>query len=189
MVKHIFLSLLACYTGLLFFCTQGLEADGESVHEKLSIEVLNSQEFKVLRIFDGDTILAAGKGVAFKIRLAGIDSPEIGYEGTPSQPFAKAAKKNLDRFLKNRTIRLKTYGTGGYNRLLAEIFTGGKNINLKMVQDGFAEVYRGRRPESFDSGLYFNAEKQSKKLKKGMWAQGSSYQSPRHWRKDHPKKF
>ena len=33
-------------------------------------------QFKIIKIYDGDTIRASGHGVEIKVRLAGIDAPE-----------------------------------------------------------------------------------------------------------------
>jgi len=89
----------------------------------------------------------------------------------------------LTRLINKKTISLKQYGTGGYNRVLAEIFVGTTNVNLEMVRSGLAEVYRGKRPNGFDDNLYFQAEKTAKYSLKGMWIQGTTYQSPRQWRR------
>jgi len=75
---------------------------------------------------------------------------------------------------------------GGYNRVLAEIFVGDTNVNLEMVRSGLAEVYRGKRPDTFDAAPYFQAEKRAKQLRKGMWIQGAAYTSPWQWRKKYP---
>jgi endonuclease YncB( thermonuclease family) len=41
---------------------------------------------------------------------------------------------------------VEIYEVDRYRRLLSTIFLDGKNINLAMIEAGFAEVYRG--PES-----------------------------------------
>jgi len=142
--------------------------------------------FRLLKIFDGDTIKVAGSGFIFKIRLVGIDCPETGHDGQPSQPFAIKAKKYLARLLGGGKIRIINYGIGGYNRQLAEIYVNGRNVNLAMVRAGLAEVYRGRLPPGFDSRPYFEAEASARRLGKGIWSLGRKYESPRQWRREHP---
>jgi micrococcal nuclease len=143
-------------------------------------------QFKVVKIFDGDTVQVEGFGLQFTIRLVGIDTPELGRKGQKSQPYGKEAKQELTRLIDKKTIALKQYGTGGYNRVLAEIFVGAANLNLEMVRSGFAEVYRGKRPDGFDAALYLEAEKSAKHSLKGMWVQGAAYKSPGQWRREHP---
>ena len=63
------------------------------------------------------------------------------------------------------------------------IYLDGKNINLEMVDAGLAEVYRGLAPKGFNLSPYWQAEKEAREAKKGMWSQGDKYISPRDWRK------
>lgn len=156
------------------------------VEEKFILPVGN--QFKVTKIFDGDTIRAEGFGLIFTIRLVGIDTPELGKKGQKDQPYSREAKQKLTRLLGKKTIGLKQYGTGGYNRVLAEVFVGSTNVNLELVRSGLAEVYRGKKPNGFNSNLYFQAEKLAKQSQKGMWRQGTAYKSPRQWRKKIPLK-
>ncbi len=164
------------------------EESKESRAVSKKIRSNKKQKFTVVKVYDGDTIQVNGLDLIFKIRLVGIDSPEIGYKGQKSQPFSKKAKRYLKSLVDNKKITIKSYGTGGYNRQLAEIFFNGKNINLKMVQAGLAQVYTGKRPKLLDSKAYKRAEQKAKQAKKGMWVQGFSYKSPGQWRKEHPRK-
>jgi len=143
-------------------------------------------QFNVTRIYDGDTIQAEGFGLKFKIRLVGIDTPELGKKGQKNQPYSREAKQKLTRLIHKKTIGLKQYGTGGYNRVLAEIFVGSTNVNLEIIRSGLAEVYRGKPPNGFNSDLYFQAEKLAKRSQKGIWSQGTAYISPGQWRKKFP---
>ena len=158
------------------------------VSKKLSSKNNKKQIFKVLKVYDGDTIKVAGLDLTFKIRLVGIDSPETGFKGQKSQPFSQKAKHYLVSLVDNKKVAIKSYGTGAYNRQLAEVFINEKNINIEMIKAGLAEVYAGKRPKNFDSQLYLKEELKSKRSGKGMWTLGSSYKSPRQWRKEHPRK-
>ncbi len=157
------------------------------VSKKLSSKSNKKQIFKVLKVFDGDTIKVAGLDLIFKIRLVGIDSPEIGFKEQKSQPFSQKAKLYLVSLLGDRKVAVKGYGTGAYNRQLAEVFIDDKNINIEMIKAGLAEVYTGRRPKNLDSQLYLKEELNARKSGKGMWTQ-SFYKSPRQWRKENPRK-
>ncbi|MBC2704749.1 MAG: thermonuclease family protein [Desulfobacula sp.] len=161
----------------------------ETVEEfKESDVVFQKQQFKVLKVFDGDTIKVTRVDLIFKVRLVGIDSPETGFKGQKSQPFSQKAKQHLTDLLDNKKVAIKSYGTGAYNRQLAEVFIGNKNINIEMIRAGLAEVYTGRRPKKLDSQLYLKEEASARRAGKGMWIQGSRYKSPQQWRKEHPRK-
>jgi micrococcal nuclease len=81
---------------------------------------------------------------------------------------------------------VKSYGADRNGRALGEVFLlNGKNINLEMVQSGLAEVYRGKPAAGLDMGPYWNAEKEAKAAKRGMWILEDMYLSPREWRRTH----
>ena len=141
-------------------------------------------QFKITRVYDGDTVKAEGHDIEIKIRLVGIDAPETSSrKNEPGQPFSQRATKNLAGLVLNKVVEIKGYGMDRYNRVLGEIFLDGKNINLEMVAAGFAEVYRGQHAPGFDPALYDQAEKEAKEAKQGMWVQGDKYVSPREWRR------
>ena len=52
-----------------------------------------------------------------------------------------------------------------------------------MVKAGLAEVYRGKQPRYLNVKIYKDAETESKKAKRGMWALDDKYISPKEWRK------
>lgn len=161
----------------------------ETAGQKKGAKVqMGAKVFKGIRAYDGDTLLVAGDGVRFKVRLVGIDAPESGRNQVPDQPFAKAAAQSLSQWTAGRSLRLKLYGTDAYNRVLAEVFHRGKNLNLDLVSQGLAEVYQGRPAPGFNPAPYHRAQTIAKAAKKGIWSQGDAYESPRAWRKKHPLK-
>jgi len=141
-------------------------------------------QLKVSRVTDGDTINVRDGRVEKTIRLVGIDAPEVSHKKRePSQPYAQAATKYLAGLVLNQTVEIEEYGQDRYGRTLGVVFLDGKNVNLEMVKAGYAEVYRGTPAAGFDSAPYWKAEEEARAAKKGMWAQGDKYVSPREWRK------
>jgi micrococcal nuclease len=139
---------------------------------------------KVSRVTDGDTIKVTDGRVEKIIRLIGIDAPEISHKKREaSQPFGQAATKYLAGLVLNKTVEIKEYGLDRYGRTLGVVFLDGKSVNLEMIKAGYAEVYRGNPAAGFDSGPYWKAEEEARAAKKGMWAQGDKYVSPREWRR------
>jgi endonuclease YncB( thermonuclease family) len=80
-------------------------------------------------------------------------------------------------------IKIEEYGQDRYRRTLAVIFVEGKNVNLRMVQVGLAETYKGRPAKGFNPKPYMYAEQKARYSGIGMWSQGDKYISPREWRK------
>ena len=68
------------------------------------------------------------------------------------------------------------------------VFLDAKNVNLEIIKAGYAEVYRGTVAASFDNGPYWKVEEEARAAKKGMWAQGDKYVSPREWRRVNSRK-
>jgi len=82
-------------------------------------------------------------------------------------------------------MALVSYGLGPYpfNHLIGEIYLKDKNINIEMVKEGLAEVYREKYPERLNIVPYLEAEKEAKSSGRGMWSLGEEYISPQDWRK------
>ncbi|WP_022666451.1 thermonuclease family protein [Desulfospira joergensenii] len=179
-------------SGVKHFSNIGPPKDSETdlFEEEVRLEQARQEgrTFRVTKVYDGDTLLVQGSDLELKIRLAGIDSPETGYRRSPGQPYGQKAKAKLSRLVNGRDVILKSHGIGGFNRILAEVFSGSTNINLEMIRAGLAEVYRGRTPATLDTEAYFREEKKARKAGMGMWALGRHYKSPRAWRKEHPRK-
>jgi endonuclease YncB( thermonuclease family) len=143
-------------------------------------------QFKVTSVHDGDSLRASGHDIQIKVRLVGIDAPELKRgKHNPGQPFGQRAKKFLTRLVLNKRVFIKGYGLDYHNRILAVVYVGKKNVNLEMIKAGLAEAYRGKPASGFDPSPYRTAEAQAKSQKRGMWSQGDKYISPREWRKLH----
>jgi micrococcal nuclease len=143
-----------------------------------------ANEFKVVKVYDGNTIKVEGYGTSLKVRLAGIDAPELCAEKTElGQPFGEEAKDYLSGLILDKTVGIKGYGQKRYALMWGTILLGDKDINLEMVQAGYAEVYRGKSPKGLTLEPLFQAEKEAMAAKRGIWSQGEGYVTPRDWRK------
>jgi micrococcal nuclease len=140
--------------------------------------------YKVTRVYDGDTVLCVQDGVQIKVRLVGIDAPEISHNKREAgQPYSQQSMKYLAGLVLNKTVEIKGYGNDQYNRVLGELFIDNKNINLEMIKTGLAEAYKGKAAKGFNTDSYIVSEAAAKKSSKGMWTLGNKYISPSDWRK------
>ncbi len=79
-------------------------------------------EFKVTKVYDGDTVKAEGHDITIKVRLVGIDAPETAKgKRKPGQPYSQKAKKYLAKMVLNKVVDVKGYGLGPYTRVLGVI--------------------------------------------------------------------
>ena len=117
----------------------------------------------VLSIGDGDTIRVRQAGKALTVRLACIDAPE-----TAQSPYGQQARSYLQQRLPvGREVRLDIKTTDRYGRLVAEVFSG-ININLALVEDGQAFVYR-QYLGGCDADAYLAAEDRASRARLGVW--------------------
>ena len=117
------------------------------------------------------------------IRLVGIDTPEKSRKkNEPGQPYSQKATKFLAGLVLGKQVSIESYGKDRYDRVLAVAYIGQTNVNLEMVNHGYAEVYRGKPAPGFDNDPYWQAEAQAKSKKLNIWSLGEDYASPREWR-------
>jgi endonuclease YncB( thermonuclease family) len=146
--------------------------------------IAHAGQFKVMRVYDGDTLRARGYNIEIKVNLIGIDAPEISIKKHESgQPYGRQAKRFLADMVLDKKVVIKGYGTDRYNRVLGVVFIDGRNVNLEMIKAGLAEFDRSYTPKQFDPMPYQLAATAAKKAEEGMWSLGDRYMSPREWRR------
>ena len=127
----------------------------------------------VTRVYDGDTIeVQPANGKTIKVRLIGIDSPEMDDERETVLFFAHMAKRFAFYHLYDKDVRL-TYDwerTDDYGRTLAYVFReDGTLFNEIIIKEGFAHAFT-KYPYREDMRTRFRkAEKEARRLNKGLW--------------------
>jgi len=101
---------------------------------------------KVLDIYDGDTMtveIDLGFTIKFtaKLRLLGIDTPEIRSKDQTEKALAYEARDYLRNLLLNKEVTINTTKKGKYGRYLATIFYNNININDELLRLGYAKKY------------------------------------------------
>lgn len=123
-------------------------------------------------IYDGDTLLLKDKR---KIRLIGINAPEVAHHKKKGQPYGREATEELRELLKNSNnkIRLEIgeQKKDRYKRLLAHVFLpDGTDLSLWMLQNGFATLMTFP-PNTRYITVYREAERLAQKEKRNIWGQ------------------
>ena len=137
----------------------------------------------IRHVSDGDSITAlSDNDTKLRIRLLGIDAPEVAHDKKPGQPYGEDARVYLDHLIGAKTVRVDAYGPDQYKRLLGVIWDDQVNVNLLMVAMGYAEVYRGA-PRQVACRELERAEAKARQDRVGMWAQGAKYESARDFRR------
>ena len=94
------------------------------------------QDFKVVRVIDGDTFIIEG---GERVRMIGIDAPEL------KDLYGVESRNHLKALIQNKHVKLikgvVTANKDYFKRLLRYVYIDSTDINLKMIEDGFASVY------------------------------------------------
>ncbi len=102
-----------------------------------SVDELFTYEAEIDAVFDADTLwadihLGFGIWTHQKLRLRGIDAPEI------ITTEGQAAKRYLQKLLKNSQVLITSTKSDKYDRYLADIWVGDTFINQVMLDKGYA---------------------------------------------------
>jgi micrococcal nuclease len=98
--------------------------------------------YTVVRALDGDTIdVSNARGVA-RVRLLGVDTPELHHPTKPVQCFAAEAAEYTAAALVGRAVHLEfdRERRDKYGRLLAYVFIDGHRYNDDLLREGYARV-------------------------------------------------
>ena len=135
---------------------------------------------RIVRVSDGDTVwVKLDNGNRVKMRIWGIDTPEkfkskkLLREASRCKVPAsyivhlgKLASERAEELLEGKEVSVRTHGEGRYGRVLGQVFIDGQDFGLKMLEDGYACVYRkGAPPE------YWRAQNQARQGRRGLWGE------------------
>ena len=144
-----------------------------------SLQVFADLSGVISRVIDADTvILKSDQGINYKVRLLGIDAPEI------NQVYGKEASRYLSSKVLGKNLTVLGKNKDRYQRLLGKLILDGNDINLNLVKNGMAWHYKfyKKSQEKKDQLLYSNAEKYAKVNELGLWAEKMPV-PPWQWRK------
>lgn len=148
-----------------------------------SAQPIERLEGRVVAVHDGDTITILDRQERQqRVRLAGIDAPEIG------QPYGRAAKNALGRRLHERWVRVDVVKLDHYGRFVGKVTETGRDVGRDQVAAGMAWWLRvfahEQSPE--DRQLYEDAENSARERRRGLWRELDPVE-PWRWRREHPR--
>lgn len=144
--------------------------------------VTRSDPVLVRAVIDGDTIDVERVG---RVRLLGIDAPELGRGFDTTAPFAREARDLLISLVLRHWVRLeydqRADALDAYHRRLAYVVReDGLVVNTEIVRQGLARV-TARAPLGRLDELK-RAEAQAQSLRRGIWGATPRIPSPRYTR-------
>jgi micrococcal nuclease len=125
----------------------------------------------VTKVTDGDTIHVTYEGRDERVRLIGIDTPEVSWYGGEGGCFGEEAGLFTRGRLDGRTVRLEfdVDPEDRYGRLLAYVFLGDELFNLTLVRLGYATA-DPVAPDTARAAQFEAAERQARAAGVGLWA-------------------
>jgi|GEM_PF-513373 len=166
----IFWAVVAFFFGSASYFTYQVE----TLKAKLNISPANvqfssGQKVKVVKIISGHEVAVDHQGAQTTVRLLGIMSYAANVNDPMMENIARSSVRYLEENVLNKEAELvfDKLQKDSYNRVLAFLHLGGKDIGLEMVANGVSVVYsRYAFPRE---ETYLKAELLAQKDKKGIW--------------------
>jgi endonuclease YncB( thermonuclease family) len=111
----------------------------------------------VVAVLDGDSVRVVVDGVTEEVRLLGINAPEF------DECWASEARSALQSLIEEE-ITLVEGGADQFGRSLAHLYSGGRHINLAMVEEGAATALATEPP------AFAAAEQAAFEDRVGLWS-------------------
>ena len=130
----------------------------------------------VTKVVDGDTlhVQPAQGGVSQKLRIKGIDAPEV------CQAWGLQSREALARLVWGQRVTVQLNDVDDHGRWLANVFVNGEDVGARLVAQGHAWSYQFRR----DPGPYVFQQQQAAINRLGLFGQPQAMR-PREFRQRH----
>ena len=147
--------------------------------------------YVVTSVHDGDTVSIKAESFAGfplkieRVRLIGIDAPELGQE-----PWGRKAKRYLKKLISESgwivTVEFDVERRDEYGRLQGYLWSKkGTLINERMIEDGYAVLYT-IPPNVRYADRFIEAQNRAQFKGLGIWGKKGLTQNPSLWRGNHP---
>lgn len=127
----------------------------------------------VVAVVDGDTIDVLGSTGEERVRLIGIDTPEISRNGGIDDCYAQEARTYLDQLVYGHDVELVSdptqADTDRYGRLLRHVFVDGQSVAELAIEAGAGIEYTYERPYDRRAD-YLAAQNRARATGAGLWA-------------------
>jgi endonuclease YncB( thermonuclease family) len=91
---------------------------------------------RVVTVFDGDSFILLSSEEQISIRLAEIDTPEVG------QDWFENASRALETKILRKAVRVEVTDTDRFGRRVGKVWLGERDINREMIAEGHAWAFR-----------------------------------------------
>ena len=126
---------------------------------------------RLIKVTDGDTIRVMYRGKEERVRLIGVDTPEVPWYGGSGECFGVEAARYAKRRLEEHLLRLE-FGADRrdrYGRLLAYVYVDDELFNLTLVRLGYAAA-DPVSPNTRFAPLFARAQAGARTTGEGLWS-------------------
>ena len=117
---------------------------------------------QVVRVIDGDTIEVMHLGKAERVRLHGVECPEVG------QPYGERARKYTSTHTLRKKVTVIVHDTDKDGRTIGQVILPDmSNLNIVLISAGLAWWHETYAPED---KILMDVQKSAKAAKRGLWA-------------------
>ncbi|MCX8072805.1 MAG: thermonuclease family protein [Candidatus Binatia bacterium] len=118
-------------------------------------------EAPVIAVSDGDTFVVRYGGRNLRVRVAGVDAPEL------KQPYGRQARAFTAGLVLDKVVRIEPRTVDSYDRIVARVLTpDGKDLAEELLRNGLAWWYRHYARDQRLASL----EAEAKSQRRGLWA-------------------
>lgn len=128
---------------------------------------ISMMETTVSFVYDGDTIQISDDT---RVRLIGIDAPELAHDNSNQQCFATESANLLKELILGQKISIEQdkQKQDVYGRMLGYIWADTVFINDFMIRQGYARAMP-IKPDIKYAVLFYDAQKDAQENKRGLW--------------------
>ena len=127
---------------------------------------------RVFRVFDGDRFLVRERGRTMRIRIAGVDAPEL------DQPHGPESKAILEQMVSGKRVVLELTGQTDGDYRVARVRWGDFDIGAELVRVGAAWA---APPDGSPDPAMADLETAARDARRGLWSLPDPV-PPRDWR-------
>jgi len=136
-------------------------------------------EGRAERVVDGDTVDVRIGGRVERVRLIGVDAPELG-----QGEWGERAREALRRWVEGRAVRLErdVAERDRYGRVLAYVWADGRLVNEELLREGVAMLYTVP-PNVRHVERLRRAQEEARAAGRGVWGSGGLRERPWEYRR------
>src|SRR5215212_2461570 len=120
---------------------------------------------RVIEVNSGDVITVSNLNRPVRIKLLGVDAPEMG------QTFGDVAKKHLSALVYDKSVVVEYSGISADGSVAGRVLLNGTDIGAQMIRDGAAwfDPNNLSRLSATDREVYQQSEQAARSERRGLW--------------------